>query len=205
MKAFLRPLDDLQPDGAAAELGREEVLDVAHHRGEATLQVVMVIGRVVAGAALGGGEGGELAGNGEQRDEQALRMDEARAAHVLENRDVPVEQLQDEIVGALQAAAGGRVAAVAGELLQLVVDPADDAVHPAVDHRMGRAEQHGRRELLVEQDGAVAHFEDAPERQADIAGLLVLRSSRPKRGWAMSISSSTRSEAVESINISVAG
>ena len=36
---------------------------------------------------------------------------------------------------------------------------------------MGRAEQDRRGEFLVEQDGAVAHFEHAPERQADIAGL----------------------------------
>jgi len=45
---------------------------------------------------------------------------------VLEHGDVAVEELEHEIIGALQAAAGRRIGGVARELLQLVVDPADD-------------------------------------------------------------------------------
>ena len=90
---------------------------------------------------------------------------------MLEHRDVPVQQLQHQIVDALQAAAGGRIRRVARKLLELVVDPADHAVDPAVDDRMGVAQQHRRREFLVEDDRLVAHFEDSRDAKADIAGL----------------------------------
>ena len=102
---------------------------------------------------------------------QALGVDVARVPEMLQHRDVAVEQLQHEIVGALQPAAGGRIGGVAGEFLELVVHPADDPVDPAVDDRMRGAGQERRRELLVEHDGAVAHLEDARDGKADIAGL----------------------------------
>ena len=117
-------------------------------------EVVVVVGRIVARAPLRRREGRELAGEPQQLLEQPLGMDVARMPEMLQHRDVAVEQLQHEVVGALQAAAGGRVGGVAGELLELVVDPADDPVDPAVDDRMRGAGQQRRREFLVEDDGA---------------------------------------------------
>ena len=98
-------------------------------------------------------------------------MHVGRAVEVLEHRDLPVEQLQHQIVDALQAAARCGIGGIARQLLQLVVDPADDAADPAVDDRMGRADQHRRHEFVVEQDVAVADFEDARDPEAEIAGL----------------------------------
>ena len=98
-------------------------------------------------------------------------MDVAGATEMLQHRDVPVEELQDEVVGALEPAAGGRIRGVARQLLDLVVHPADHAIDPAVHDRVGRAGEQRRRELLVEHDRAVAHLEDAGDGQADIAGL----------------------------------
>ena len=50
-----------QPDGAAAEARAQEVLQIAQHRREHGLQVVMIIGRVVARAPLRRREGRKLA------------------------------------------------------------------------------------------------------------------------------------------------
>ena len=169
-------------------------------------EIVVIVGRIVARAALGGGEGRELADEAQQLLVQPLGMDVARAAEVLQHRDVPVEQLQHEIVDALQAAAGGRIGGVAGELLELVVDPADARGRssrrpPDGPRRSAPAARTSRRRRSSCR---------APRRRARWRGRhsrawrsCAARSAR--RGWAMSISSSTRSGEVESISISVAG
>ena len=127
-EGVLRALDDLQPDGAAAEPGAEEVLQVAQHRLEDVLQIVVVVGGIVVRAPLRRREGRELAGEPQQLLIQPLGMHVARAAEVLQHRDVAVENLQHEIVDALQPAARRRIGGVARQLLELVVDPADHPV-----------------------------------------------------------------------------
>ena len=94
-----------------------------------------------------------------------------RAAQVLQHVDLAVEHLQHEIVEGLQAAARARIGGVARQRLELGVAPADDALQPAVDDRMGMRDQHRRRERLVEDDGLVAHFEHARQSEAVEAGL----------------------------------
>ncbi len=54
-----------------------------------------------------------------------------------EHRDVPIQQLQHQILDALQSAARGRIRRIARKLLQLVVDPADRPIDPSLDDRMG--------------------------------------------------------------------
>ena len=166
-----RALDQFEPDGAAVETGAEEILDVAQQRREHAFQIVVIVDAIFARSPLMRGEGREFAGDPQQRFVKALGMDVFRRAKMLERRDFAVEALQDQIVGALQAAAGGRVARVARKLVELVADPADDAVEPAFDGRMRGADEHRRRELLVEHQGAVMHLDDARDREADIARL----------------------------------
>ena len=91
--------------------------------------------------------------------------------HVLQHVDLAVQHLQHEIVEGLQAAAGARIGGVARQRLELGVDPADDPLEPAGDDRMRLRHQHRRREGLVEDDGLVAHLEDAGDLQAVEAGL----------------------------------
>ena len=91
---------------------------------------------------------------------------------MLHHGNVPVQKLQHEIVDALQSAAGGGIGGIAGEFFELVVDPADHPVGPAVDHRMGRTDQHRRHEFLVEDDRLVANFEDSRDAERNVARLL---------------------------------
>ena len=90
---------------------------------------------------------------------------------MLQHGDMPVQKLQHEVVDALQAAAGGRVGRIARQFLELVVDPADHAIGPAVDDRMRAAQQHRRHVFFIEHDLPVADFEDARDAEADVAGL----------------------------------
>ena len=55
---------------------------------------------------------------------------------MLEHRDMAVQELQDEIVDTLQPAAGSGVGGITRQLFELVVDPSDHAVDPAVDYWM---------------------------------------------------------------------
>ena len=80
---------------------------------EHAFQIVVVVGAIFARAPLVRGEGRQFAGNPQQRFIQALGVDVFRRAEVLERRDFAVEALEDQIVGALQAAARGGVARVA--------------------------------------------------------------------------------------------
>ena len=54
-----------------------KVLDVADERRKDVLEIVVVVGGIFARAALGGGEGRELAGKPQQLVEQPLRMNKA--------------------------------------------------------------------------------------------------------------------------------
>jgi hypothetical protein len=58
----VRAFDDFEPDGPPPKPRAEEVLDVADERRKDVFKIVVVIGRIVAGAAFGGREGRELAG-----------------------------------------------------------------------------------------------------------------------------------------------
>ena len=87
MKAFGRALDEFEADGAAIETRAEEVLDVAQHRREHAFQIVVVVGAVFARAPLLGGEGREFAGDAQELLIQALGMDVARRAEMLERRE----------------------------------------------------------------------------------------------------------------------
>ena len=98
-------------------------------------------------------------------------MDVARRTEVLERWNLAVEALQHQIVGALQAAARRGVGGVARQFVELVADPADDAVEPALDGRMRRADEQRRGEFLVEHQRPVVHLDDARDRQPDEAGL----------------------------------
>ena len=90
---------------------------------------------------------------------------------MMEHRNLPVQELQHEIVDALQAAPRGRIDGVARKFFQLGLNPADDAVKPALDDRMRRAEQHRRHELVVEQDILVADLENARDAERHVTGL----------------------------------
>src|SRR5208283_2311607 len=89
-----RALNQLEADGAAIEARAEEVLDIAQHRREHALQIVMVIDAVFPRPPLVGGKGRKLARDAQQRLVQAFGMDVARRAKVLEGRYLPVEALK---------------------------------------------------------------------------------------------------------------
>ena len=97
-------------------------------------------------------------------------MDVAGRTKVFERRNFAIEALKHEVVAALKTAARGRVACVASEFVELVSDPADDAVEPALNGWMCGADKNWRREFFVEHQGSVVHLDDARDRQADISG-----------------------------------
>src|SRR5688572_27538520 len=98
-------------------------------------------------------------------------MDKAGAREVLQYIDMTVEQLEHEIVDALQAAACGGIGGIARKFFKLVVDPADDAVDPTRDGRVRAANQQRRNEFLVEHDGLVAELDDTGNAEIDEARL----------------------------------
>src|SRR3954469_19655416 len=73
-ECILRALDDLKPDGAPAEADAEEVLQVAHHRPENILEIVLVVGRIFPSAPLRRGECRELADQAQEFLKEAFRM-----------------------------------------------------------------------------------------------------------------------------------
>src|ERR1700733_12027698 len=96
---------------------------------------------------------------------------------------MPVEELQDKIVDALQAAAGRRICRIARQFLELVVDPADHAVDPAVDSRVRSAQQDRRHVFFVKYDLPVPNFEhacNAETREARFGGLAKLEAQSRK-------------------------
>src|SRR5208282_3073102 len=136
-----RALDQLETDGAAIEPRAEEVLNVAQHRGKYALEIVVVVDAVFARPPLVGRKGRKLAGNAQQRLIQALGMDVAGRTKVFEGRNFAIEALKHEVVAALKAAARGRVACVPSEFVELVSNPADDAVEPALNGWMCGADK----------------------------------------------------------------
>src|SRR5260370_8512901 len=101
-------------------------------------------------------------------------MDKAGIAEMPEHRNVPVQQLQDQIFHALQSATRGRVGRIARKLLELVVDPADRTIDPALDGRMGMTQQDRWHIFLVEDDRLVAHLDNSGDAEADVARLVEL-------------------------------
>ena len=167
----LRALDEFEPDCPAIKSGAEEILNVAHQRREGRLEIVVFVGGIIARAPLLRGEGCEFSGEAQELHIETLGMHVARAAIVLERRDLAVQQLEHQIVGALQSATGGGVAGVAGKFVELGAYPADHAVEPAFDRGMGGGDEQRRGEFLVEHDRAVMHLDDARDGKSDISGL----------------------------------
>src|SRR5258707_11031493 len=112
----------------------------------------MMLGRILTGGRLAGQDSCKLACEPQKLLEQAFRMDVGRCAKMLEHVDVPIEQLQNKVIDTLQAAAGAGIGRIPCQLLELVVDPADDAIDPAVDGRVSAAGQQGWDEFLIEDD-----------------------------------------------------
>ena len=99
-----------------------------------SLEIVMIVGGIVARPAFARGIGGKFAGKRQELDIEPLGMDIARQPQMLEHRDMAVEHLQHEIIDVLQAAAGARIGGVARQFLELGLDPADHPVEPAGEH-----------------------------------------------------------------------
>src|SRR5579871_1662319 len=94
----------------------------------------------------------------------------ARRTIMLQNRDVPVQELQDEIIHTLKAPTGGGVGCVTREFFKLVVDPTNNPVDPAVHYRMRIASENRRHVFFIEYDLLVSDFKDADNAEADVAG-----------------------------------
>src|ERR1700722_15401141 len=165
-----RSLDEFETNSATAKPGAQKILQIAHHRPEDVLEIIVVIGRVVARSTFGCCEGGKLADQSQELLEQTFRVQITRGTIVLQNRDVPIQELQDEIIDTLKAAAGSGVGCVARELFKLVVDPADHPVDPAVHDRMGIANEDRRNVFFIKYDLLVPNFKDAGDAEADVSG-----------------------------------
>src|ERR1700727_666690 len=84
---------------------------------------------------------------------------------------MPVQKLQHKVIDTLQTAACGWIGRIARQFLELVIDPADHPIGPAVDGRVRPAEQNRRYVFFVEYDLPVAHLENSRDTEAGEAGL----------------------------------
>src|SRR6478752_6252470 len=82
-----------------------------------------------------------------------------------------VQNLQHQVIDALQTAAGRRIDRVACKLVEFGLNPANDAIEPAIDDRMCGARQHRRHKFVVEQNVLVAYFEDAGDAETHVSRL----------------------------------
>ena len=136
-----------------------------------SLQIVVIVGGVIPRPALAGGIGSQFTGERQELYIDALGMNIAGQAQMLEDRNVPVEHLQHEIIDILHAAAGAGIGRIARQLFKFRLDPADHPVEPAGEHRKASRVESRRSEFRIVDDRLVTHLDNARQAKPDKARL----------------------------------
>src|SRR5713226_4243214 len=111
-------------------------------------------------------------------------MNISRALEMDECGNLPIQQLQHEIIDALQTSSRRWIHGISRQFFQFGLNPADDAIEPAIDNRMGGADKHWRNEFVVKQNVLVTHLEDPRNTESHVAWLggFAQFKRKPRRG-----------------------